>query len=383
MPELVIPNYLFRDITNPDKIWEDLYDLCCDEYYKYFDIIDKKILNINHISNLNLRCNLLVSCGYTASIEAFEYLNKKLKINISDNLLINGNDDYILKKILKYNLKTEFYRYIINNYNLNIYFILELCSKIYFNSDIDFVIELHNKIDEFIEKNGYELIKNEYILHIKIQFTNAFIHNQIFVILFLICKVKNILLLNSETLQTILLKKFTSYLPTYNNKDMYDTLDIINLYFTNHFDSNIFNNKKIIFYDKNIYYYLQNKGIFFEQSLLVSQLYQLVNLTYQRQIHQFIKTNIDSMIKTICWIYCNINDKKLLNHYRLFINNDELNDINQCILDTNFKIDLEYSNTLYYEYYIYKKICNSRKKYIEFYNKIYFKKKYNYKMVTI
>lgn len=374
MSEIVIPSYLFKNISDISTIKQDLYDLCCDEYYRYFDIIDDKIIFI-------MKYDLLISCGYSGSIDAFEYLKNRFKINISNNLLIDDKDNYILKKILKYNLKTEFYRYIIQNYELNIIDLLEIFPKIYFNKDIDFIIELHNKIDHYISIHGLEHIENEYNKNITLQFSNSLIHNQIYIILFLICKVKNKIFLNSETFKNILNNKFSYYENIYNLNDFNNTLDIIILYFNNFINSNTFNNAKYLIYNKNIYSHLQNYGIYFEQKILINHLYYLKNVAVRR--NKISKKIINSIINTICWIYCNIVNKNDINHKLLLIDNFKLNNINQCIIDNNPNINLDYSKTIYYEYYIYKKVCENRKKYIEFYNKIYLKKKYNYNMITL
>ena len=354
------PLYLFSTTLKPSNIPADLYELCCDEYYEYIELVDDRIFE--YLGPIG-KYNLLVFSIKNSSPICFEYIMKKFNIKVDKNFNIIldkdaeiTKDNNTIKKLLinevEYlSMSTKMIEYLVDNY--------------------DIINILHGiSCYKFLNKD-YELIKkiNTKRLYIG-HFENACIENQLDIVKYFIeekkLQVDNLFL--SNIIKLIFRQKKNIY---FNKDNKINTIEYLYNTFNSIFNTEFINKLLEDNECNNIIYFqwLDGKNILLNDKIIFKQFMWLFYKTneYKKELNYEI----------LYWLYKRIKDKKIIDYeyiyqisIKTFGNN---NQVCKYLIDTNM-INREklyiYQQDYFSDYCNYKKIIESRREYVEFhYNK--------------
>ncbi len=379
-----ISSYIIDFDKDEHEIIKELRELCCDEYYEYMELIDTEIIKkiSTKLSGGKIISELISSCGNSGSIKAFEYLVKRFGIVIQPNLSYKteliyekrGPVDLTQQHSIKFSYwKSNFKKYLIDKYNLDVNVILQIISTVYFNKDLDFVKDIYeNKLD-FI--NDSKNICNKLLSQFKLACTQ----NQINIVKFLIPYHKKYI--TEFTLKDIFLtitmfRTESRFAKIYNRNDKINVLELLYNNFTNIINNEFINNILMATASNNfeLLNWIEDKKFIINEKTWLT----LLNKVCSQVINKNEIIDEKQIFKLFYYLVGKVQMTKELN-------NKDWEEIYQAIKYSPNNIIIKYLidigivkvdsyGELYWDYYQNKITFDQRKKYIEYYHLKYEKK---------
>lgn len=400
-PEGTISEYDFYE-----NILSQLRELCCDEYYEYFEFIDIKLIkSISTFLGKNILVDLLFGCGVNNSIKSFEYLIKKFDIIINsyfeidinsikktyEHLFEYDNDPIYYKIIGTYGKndsvrywKSNFKKYVFEHYQLKQCQLILLVKDLYWDRDLELIKNIYSKFDI----SGNKVFKKLFG-ELKSQIQDSYLQNQYEVAKFLtefykeLIDKQNIL----DIMKNIFLSNYIRRKKIYTKKNRNKVLNFLFDTFHNIIDDKMINSVMINCVDIEILKWIETKKINVEISTWFQILASLLGLSNCINFDSFDNFDIFDVFYYVVKKILNYNNdvynnKNTINWNNLydkykFKNNVLINYLIETeLIEIKFELDnnafLIHKN--YYDLLQNKKIFKERKKFIEYYYSFYEKK---------